>query len=147
MDEKKYFKFPVVPIIFFVANLSIIIWGLFYGRWQTAVVVFGTLMLLVLLAVSIQLLSWPVVKTEGLEIRSLLLPMFKKEFRYEEIQSVIFKRGARYEYLMTIIGSDGKRKYVGYMVCLPGGKLQEFLNDLRAHGVEVDNRMNYKDVV
>jgi len=147
MDEKKYFKFPVVPIIFLVANLSIIIWGLFYGRWQTAVVVFGALMLLVLLAVSIQLLSWPVVKTEGLEIRSLLLPMLKKEFRYGEIQSVIFKRGARYEYLMTIIGSDGKRKYVGYMECLPGGKLQEFLNDLRAHGVEVDNRMNYTDVI
>lgn len=145
MNDKKYFKFPLMWVIILVFDLSVIILSLFLVRWQTAGVVWGIIFSLELFMVILPMLSWPVIKDEGLEIR-WMLPEVKKSFLYDDIKSVIFKRSGTY-YSITVVGSDGKRKYWGYMKCLPVGKLQEFLDDLRAHGVEVDNRLNFTDVI
>jgi len=145
MDEKKYFKFPVVYFTVFVVDSSVIILSLFLVKWQTASVVWGVIFLGLLMTI-LPLLSWPVIKDDRLEIW-WLIPRIKKQFLYGDIQRVVFKRGGRQMFALSIFGLDGKRKYWGAMECVPVNKLQEFLDDLRAHGVEVDNRMNYKDVI
>jgi len=145
MNDKKYFKFPVIYVVLLAVFLSVIIFTLFLVRFQTAGVVVGIVLVLVMLTVFLPLLSWPIIKDEGLEVR-WILPRLKREFLYNDLKRVVFKRSGRY-YYMTIVGLDGKRQCWVSMECMPVGKLQEFIDDLRAHGVDVENRLNYTDVI
>lgn len=150
MGKYKFYIFKAKIAVILLTILSLGLFALYYIPKQGAgMVAFVPVSLLLFFAMTVFLLtwSWPVVKDQELEIRWLLLPLLNREYRYADIQKIVFKADTRYAFVMSIIRQDGKTAFWGVLDCMPVNKIQEFLDDLRLHGVVVDNQTKYRDII
>lgn len=131
-------------IVIFVSTLILYYNGIMKSA---AIWVFGPMTLFI----SVQYLricAYPVVSDNSIAIKWLFFPFIRRQFTYQEVRRVVFKRKVSYgnHYTMKIAPHHGKDLRLMDMICMPVGKLGDLIEDLRAHGVEVDNQLRITDI-
>ena len=145
---KKYFKMwntkssiYYYTVIFSVALFLISIKspGLF---WLSAPLLVFVLFNLILA------ISYPVVEDNCLGLVWPLLPKLNRWIKYEDIDSIQFKRAKSYgwHFTVTVTKTDGRSIRAWDLALLPDLAIGDLIQDLRTHGVEVDNQLRITDI-
>lgn len=148
------FNFPFIvelSLVLFIMALNAYVYvGFFCGSiafsiW--AIYIIPPLYTILCIGVTLNF-TYPVVFQEEVEIRWFFYPFLNKSFAYSKIDHVLFLRKVTYgaHFTMTIFMKDGKKNRYGDLLCMDGRRLKELLEDLRSHGVEVDNQLRITDI-
>ena len=74
-------------------------------------------------------------------------PFIHLSFNYEDLDRVMIKRDITYLFIFRFFHMDGKSVFRGPLGCMGAKSLKLFIFELRSHGMVVDNRLYFKDII